>query len=62
MDGTLITKQKRIIKIMTFNSMTSHSNPLFIELNLLKLNNIFRLKVGLAMRRLISNRREFLGN
>ena len=33
--------------------MTSHSNPLFIELNLLKLNDIYRLKVGLAMRRLI---------
>ena len=38
---------------MTFNSITSPSNPLFIELNLLKLNDIYRLKVGLAMRRLI---------
>ena len=58
--NSIITKQKRIIKIMTFNSMTSSSNPIFIELNLLKFNDIYKLKVGLAMRRLIGE--NSLGN
>ena len=38
---------------MTFKQITSASNPIFIELNLLKLNDIYKLKVGLAMRRML---------
>ena len=39
--------------MMTFNSLTTSSNPLFIELKLLKLNDIYNLKVGLAMRQMV---------
>ena len=38
---------------MTFKPITSPSNPIFIELDLLKLKDIYQLKVGLAMRRML---------
>ena len=38
---------------MTFNSLETHTDPVFTQLNILKLQDIYKLKVGLAMRQMI---------
>ena len=42
----LASKQKRTIRIMTYSSYTAPSTPLFKQLNLLQLNDIFKLRMA----------------
>ena len=46
---TLITTQKRVLQIMTNSSNRTRSDPLYMKLQLLKLNDIYKLQVAIAM-------------
>lgn len=50
----LITKQKWAVKLITNSSKETPSNPLFIQLKLLKLEDIFKLKTALEIKRINS--------
>ena len=43
--ATLIYTSKRVLKAMTYSSVLDHSNPLFRDLELLKLSDIHSLQV-----------------
>ena len=45
----LLRKQKQIIRAMLFKGNTCPSSPLFLKLNLLKLNEIYKFKLGILM-------------
>ena len=51
----LLIKQKWAVKIITNSNRLSPSSPLFYDLKILKLNEIFSYKVGMEVRRLINN-------
>jgi len=51
--NTLFIKQKKAIRIITGAKYNEHTNPLFKELNLLKLNDLYELKVSKYMYSLI---------
>ena len=56
----LLIKQKRIIKTMLYEPTISRSSPLFHKLNLLKLNEIYDLKVGTQMFKVNQKNSNFL--
>ena len=45
----LITTQKRVLRIMTNSTNRTRSDPLYMKLQLLKLNDIYKLQVAIAM-------------
>ena len=45
----LITTQKRVFRIMTNSTKRTRSDPLFMKLQLLKLYDIYKLQVAIAM-------------
>ena len=45
----LLRKQKCIVRAMLFKPNTSASSPLFLKLKLLKLDELYNLKLGLIM-------------
>jgi len=45
----LIKLQKRMVRIMTFSHNKASSMPLFHKLNLLKLNDVFKLEIAKVM-------------
>ena len=47
-------RQKQALKIMTGSAFDSPSAPLFLQLGFLKLNDIYRHKVGIEMRRMLA--------
>ena len=46
---SLITTQKRVLRIMTNSTNKTRSDPLYMKLQLLKLNDIYKLQVAIAM-------------
>ena len=44
----LFVKQKIILKLMTFNIFNTPSNPIFLQLNLLKLPDMYKLKIAIS--------------
>ena len=51
----LRTKQNWILRVITNSKPQSHSTPLFHSMNILKLDDIYLLKVAIEMRKLIFN-------
>ena len=51
--NSIVTKQKRALKTMTFNSIMTPSNPLFLQANLFKFKDIYKLKVGMTMHQML---------
>ena len=51
----LLTKQKWTVKIITNSNRLSPSTPLFHDLKILKLNEIFKYKIGMEVKSLINN-------
>lgn len=51
----LLIKQKWAVKIITNSNIRSPSTPLFHSLKILKINEIFKYKIGMEVRRLINN-------
>ena len=45
----IITKQKKILRLMTYSSFNSHSDPLFKSLKILKIEDILNLKTAMDM-------------
>ena len=45
----LITTQKRVLRIMTNSTNRTRSDPLYMKLQLLKLNDIYKLQIAIAM-------------
>jgi len=43
----LICLQKRAVRLLTHSTFRAHCNPLFICLGILKLNDIYKLQIGL---------------
>ena len=42
----VLTAQKKVIRAMTFSEPTAHSSPLFSDLKILKLGNIYQLFIS----------------
>ena len=51
----LETRQKQALKIMTGSAFDSPSAPLFLKLGFLKLDDIYRHKVGIEMHRMLAS-------
>ena len=51
----LKTKQKWILRVITNSKPRTHSTPLFHSMNILKLDDVYKLKVATEMRKLIYN-------
>ncbi len=47
--NSLVTLQKRIIRTISCQPARSHTNPLFLDLGILKLNDIYKLEVAKLM-------------
>ena len=50
----IIIKQKWAVKLISNCARDTPSNPLFIQLNLLKLNDVYKLKVGTEIKKMIA--------
>ena len=48
--------QRRIIRIITFSDFRCHTSPLFYKLNILKLTDIYNLKLGILFHNIINNK------
>jgi len=48
----LVKLQKRAVRIITFNNKRAHTKPLFWKLQVLKLNDIFKLEIGKIMHKI----------
>ena len=48
--------QRRIIRIITFSEFRCHTSPLFFKLNVLKLNDVYKLKLGTLFHNMINNK------
>ena len=44
-------RHKRVIRIITNSSFRRHTTPIFKELNLLKINDVLKLKIAEKMRK-----------
>ena len=51
----IIKLQKTAVRIITFSDQHTHSNPLFIELNLLKVEDVFKFQIILSVYDFINN-------
>ena len=51
---SLFIQQKKAVRIVTKSAYLEHTNPLFSQLNLLKLNNIYQLFLGSFMHKVIN--------
>jgi len=51
----LIKLQKRMVRIMTFSHNKASSTPLFHKLNLLTLNDVFKLEIAKVMHNIENN-------
>lgn len=45
----LLNLQKKVIRLMTFSQFREHSNPLFYELNILKINDLVKFQTAIFM-------------
>ena len=58
----IITKQKRTIRLITYSSYTAPSTPLFKQMNLLQLSDIFKLRTAITTYFLLHNNKINLTN
>ncbi|MFZ2538340.1 MAG: reverse transcriptase family protein [Oscillospiraceae bacterium] len=54
--------QKKYCRILTFSGFTAHSSPLFAELKLLSVYNIYKYQMGIYMYKIINNSIPTLGH
>ena len=52
----ILILQRRIIRIITFSEFRCHTSPLFFKLNVLKLNDVYKLKLGTLFHNMINNK------
>ena len=55
-NGEVPILQRRIIRIITFSDFRCHTSPLFYKLNILKLTDIYKLKLGILFHNIINNK------
>jgi hypothetical protein len=51
----LVTIQNKIIRIITFSQYRTHAPPLFLKLNILQIDDIYRLHLALLIHKIFNN-------
>ena len=51
----LITLQKKIVRIITFSSYDSHSEPIFNQLKILNLDKLYKLNLAIIIHKVFTN-------
>ena len=48
-------KHKQIVRLMTWSKYNSPSNPIFVKLRLLKIQDVFKLKIAMLIKKIITD-------